>query len=174
MCAVCRRYVLVEQAWCVGERRDGLKQLGDEYKFNSRRAGAVPLAALLDAVVPVLPSHVVVMPVPTLPATVRVRGFDHTGLIAHEFARRRGLNVQQLLERKERTTLHFLDKRSRERLGPTLFAVRSGVEPPEHVLLIDDIVTTGTTVAAATRLLKSLGVARVDVAVIARQPFEKR
>ena len=172
ICVSCRRSLPVEQVWCVGDRQEGLKQILDEYKFNNRRAGARPLAELLDEVVPLLPPEIVVVPIPTLPATVRVRGFDHVGLIARKFAKRRELEMRQLLERRSRATLHFLGKSEREKLGPTLFAAKSGVTMPAHVVLIDDIVTTGTTLRAAVRLLQEAGVGRIDIAVIARQPFD--
>jgi predicted amidophosphoribosyltransferase len=41
---------------------------------------------------------------------------------------------------------------------------------PDTVLLLDDIVTTGTTLSAAVALLKRAGARRVYVAVLARQP----
>lgn len=173
LCVVCRRVLSVEQAWCVGERHGGLKRLGDDYKFNDRRAGAQPLGELLDATIPLLPPGVVVAPIPTSPATIRVRGFDHMGLVAREFARRRKLPVQQLLERCSPVTLHFLGRAEREKLGPTLFTVKTGISMPAHVLLLDDIITTGTTLRAATKLLRKAGVKRIDVAVIARQPMKR-
>jgi membrane associated rhomboid family serine protease len=42
------------------------------------------------------------------------------------------------------------------------------------VLLLDDIVTTGTTLKAAVKVLKAAGVARVYVAVVARQPSRSK
>lgn len=172
ICAGCRRRLPLEQAWCIGDRRDGLKLLGDSYKFHDRRAGALPLAELLDYVVSQLPSDAAIMPIPTLRSTVRARGFDHAGLVAARFAARRNLKTVQLLERESRETLHYLNRTARERLGPSLFSFVSPIEVPSHVVLVDDIVTTGTTLIAATRLLKAAGVVRVDAAILARQPFD--
>ena len=172
VCASCRRHVPLEQAWCVGERREALKRLGDDYKFDNRRAAAEALATLLDARLPVLDASTVIVPIPTSAASVRRRGFDHTGLIARRLAARRTLKIAQPLERVSAQTLHFLSRAEREKIGPFLFAAKEGVAPPQHVLLLDDIITTGTTLCAAARLLKDLGVKRIDAAVVARQPFD--
>lgn len=172
ICSGCRRYLPVEQVWCVGDRRDGLKQLGDDYKFKNRRAGAAVLAELLDAAVPLLSDNTVIMPIPTLQATIRMRGFDHVGLVANELSRMRQVPATQLLERQSTATLHFLDRASRERLGPSLFLLKRAVSPDAHVVVLDDIVTTGTTLKSAVQLLKKAGAAHVSAAIIARQPFD--
>jgi len=41
-------------------------------------------------------------------------------------------------------------------------------KPGRHVALIDDVMTTGTTVTECTRVLKKAGAKRVDVWVAAR------
>jgi predicted amidophosphoribosyltransferase len=41
---------------------------------------------------------------------------------------------------------------------------------PRQVLLVDDVVTTGSTVTAAARVLRAAGAANVHVAAAARTP----
>jgi len=43
-------------------------------------------------------------------------------------------------------------------------------EIPEHVAVLDDVFTTGATLAECARVLKRAGVARVDVWALARAP----
>lgn len=168
----CAQQLHCQQAWCAGERSGALKSLLDTYKFSSSRAGAVVLADLLDAILPVLPQDITLVGIPTSSTTRRVRGFDHIALIVNALAKRRHLSVAHPFVRNSSQTLHFLPKKERVRLGPTLFRL-SGGPIPAHVLLIDDIVTTGTTLHAAAKLLQQAGVEQLYVATIARQPDER-
>lgn len=169
LCQQCSRSLPCEQGWCVGERSGALKKLIDEFKFSSSRSGAKVIVSLLDGVLPVLPADITVVGVPTAPSTIRIRGFDHIGLIVRGFASKRGLRIATPLVRLSSATLHLLPRKRRIELGPSLFGL-SGHAVPNDVLLIDDIVTTGTTLRAAVKLLKSAGVKKVYVAVVARQP----
>lgn len=171
ICAPCRQRVPVEQAWCAGERREGLKRLIDTYKFQGSRAASPVCAGLLEEVVAQLPPDIAVASIPSAPATVRARGFDHMGRIADRFAETRSLRRVRPLRRASSVTLHFLPRTDRIRLGPTLFQL-SGEPVPEQLLLLDDIVTTGTTLTAAVKLLKSAGAKQIYVAVLARQPLD--
>lgn len=171
LCGQCARGTNIIQAWCVAERRGGLKTLLDSYKFESKRGASGVCAELLHETLPILPESVAVVSIPSAVATVRARGFDHMGKIADEFARRRGLTRAWPLERISSETLHFLSAKERSRLGPTLFSL-SGRAVPRHVLLLDDIVTTGTTLRAAVRLIHDAGAERIYVAAVARQPFD--
>lgn len=159
------------QAWCAGERREGLKRLIDAYKFDSSRSASLALVALLDGIIPVLPEDVVIVGIPSAPKTVRARGFSHMDRVVRGFAKRRGLQTARPLARSSQVTLHFLPKSERIRLGPSLFRL-SGGAVPETILLLDDIVTTGTTLRSAVKLLREAGAKKVHVAVLARQPDE--
>lgn len=169
VCPSCARVVHVEQAWCVGERSGALKKLLDQYKFSASRAAAGTCAELLDATIPQLPAGVVVVPVPSSPHSVRQRSFGHVERFARQFAKRRGLVYAQPLQRASNVTLHFLSKKERERHADGLFQL-SGGSVPDTVLLFDDIVTTGTTLRAAAKVLRHSGVRHLYVATLTHQP----
>lgn len=169
VCERCVRATGIEQAWCVAERQDGLKHLLDGYKFESRQAASTACVDLLEAVIPVLPTEIAVVSIPSAASTVRARGFDHMGRIADGLAKRRNLRRAKPLERASSVTLHFLSAVERAKLGPTLFRV-SDSTVPEQILLLDDIVTTGTTLRAAIKLLRGAGAKKIYIATIARQP----
>lgn len=173
LCSKCKHRLPCEQIWCVGERQGALKGLLDAYKFSSSRVAALPLASLLDVCLPLIPPGVAVVAIPTTAKTRRVRGFDHMGLIVAALAKQRGLTVCRPLERASSHTMHFLSRKERLRLGPSLFRL-SGTPMPKEVLLVDDIVTTGTTLKAAATLLKQAGAKKIYIAVIARQPEIKK
>ncbi|HEX8779248.1 MAG TPA: phosphoribosyltransferase family protein, partial [Rhodanobacter sp.] len=62
------------------------------------------------------------------------------------------------------------DAISRRRNVRGAFVVRAGVVLPAHVAIVDDVMTTGATLAECARVLKRAGVARVDVWALARAP----
>lgn len=169
LCANCRRKLPFEQFWCVGEREGALKCLGDAYKFDCKRAAAPQLADLLDTTLPLLTFLTVIVAIPSSTSSVRRRGFDHVGGFVKKLARLRGLKTAVLLERNKDVTLHLLPRKDREKYAEDLF-VRTTNPVPDTVLLVDDILTTGTTMLAAAKLLKEAGVEHLYGAVVARQP----
>ena len=66
-----------------------------------------------------------------------------------------------------------LDAVSRRRNVRGAFALRTGVELPAHVAILDDVMTTGATLAECARVLKRAGVQRVDVWALARAPSHR-
>ncbi|MEP7186979.1 MAG: ComF family protein, partial [Rhodanobacter sp.] len=50
------------------------------------------------------------------------------------------------------------------------FALRVGTSLPEHIAILDDVMTTGATLAECTRVLRRAGVQRIDVWALARAP----
>ena len=110
------------------------------------------------------------IPVPLHNRRLLSRGFNqayelafHTGkvldipLLASALRRRRHTRAQSGLSRKQR----------RKNLQGA-FYWHGNLEPARHVALMDDVMTTGTTVTECTRVLKKAGAKRVDVWVAAR------
>ena len=173
LCRRCQTKTGAIQAWCVGERQGPLKELINAYKFDCQRSGARQLADLLDFVLPLLPSETVVVGVPTASRAVRVRGFDHVGLVVKQLAKRRRLKTAEVLKRESNVTLHLLDRKARLELADSLFSLRVGPKP-KVVLLVDDIVTTGTTMGGASKLLREAGVEQLYLACLARQSLQRK
>ena len=171
LCGGCARQSGVEAAWCVGERREGLKRALDAYKFERVRSAAATFATLLDDTLPVLEGDWVVTAVPTAASHVRARGYDHAELIARMVAKRRGLPYQALLARRGDQTQHFAKgRKQRHAIAHQAFSAHGKAT---KVLLIDDIVTTGATIQAVTEVLRSNGTEHIAVAVISRQPLDE-
>lgn len=154
----------------VGERSGVLKRLVGNYKYESTREAAGVLAQLLDERVAVLPVDTVVTAVPTINRHIRQRGFDHAATLAQEFAELRKLTYAPLLKRTRQTLQHQLDRTARIGAARESFGLRdAGTKTP--VMLIDDIITTGATLEACSRLLREAGATQIFVGVIARQPL---
>ncbi|MBM3210514.1 ComF family protein [Candidatus Saccharibacteria bacterium] len=161
----------ISASWCVGAREGLLRLCIDEYKFESVRAIASSLAELLNQRIPLLPSSVVVTNIPTASNHIRARSFDHAALLARCFAKRRGLIHQNLLERRHNLSQRAaVSREERASRAASAFCVTSNVEGLT-ILLLDDIVTTGSSVRAAAQILKAAGAQEVYVAAVAYSPL---
>lgn len=110
---------------------------------------------------------VVWVPVPSHRRRVRHRGYDHATLIAAWGARAAGGRCSRILWRSRETPpLYRLSRAERERALAGAFDALGTA--PERVLLVDDLLTTGATSAAASACLKRAGARRVSLAVVAR------
>jgi len=99
------------------------------------------------------------------------RGFNQAELIANAVAKRLGIKQESLLV-KTRTTLpqantKSIDERKKNLQG--VFSVKKIRRPfPSVVFLADDILTTGTTIREATRVLKRAGARFVFAVTLAK------
>ena len=104
------------------------------------------------------------------PARLRQRGYDQALELAKPLAH--ALHLPLLagaLQRGKTTTAQSrLDAAARQRNLRDAFVVAGGTALPAHVVLVDDVMTTGATLHAAARALRKAGVQRVDAWVCAR------
>lgn len=98
------------------------------------------------------------------------RGYDHALTLARELARRMNLPVgDELLRIRHTPPQVFLPRTRRIEIVRGAFGLRSSAAiEGAHVLLVDDVTTTGATANEATRALLSGGVSKVTLAVVAK------
>ena len=128
------------------------------------------------------PRQMLVVAVPMHVAKQRQRGFNHAELLAraaiHEMRRRHPhweLHLETNLLQRMRVTVSqagLTTHQRRENLRGAFFAPRPARLAGRHVLLVDDIYTTGATARACSRVLMSAGAASVRVATVARAQRE--
>ncbi len=143
------------------------------YKYQGELMLAGPLAQLLPPPpLSVLSKHLnqrppVLIPVPSSPARIKKRGFDHLHLIAMRYARRFNLEMAYAKRNLESASQAKLGRRDRKRNLTEVFEVdRLG----KAVLLIDDVITTGATLSALAERCRENGANWVGAVVLARAP----
>ena len=155
-------------AWASAFRYSGAaREVVARVKYRNARA-AVPWLAdhLATAGTTLALGDAVVTWAPTTPEHRRARGFDPAALLARATARRLGRPARRLLTRLPGPPQTGLSAAARAR-GPR-FAARAAV--PRAVLVVDDVATTGATIAAAATALRVGGASTVLALTAARTP----
>lgn len=101
------------------------------------------------------------------------RGFNQAGWLSRYLSRRLAIPTDQRLLSRHRHTPHQQGQSRKERLTNIrgAFQLNAPVQG-KHIALVDDVMTTGTTVGELSDLLMGAGAARIDVWCLARTPLE--
>jgi ComF family protein len=169
-----------ERAVAYGSYEAGLRDLIHLLKFQQVRPAAAVLGemlaetiARLEKAMPV--GRITVVPVPLHTNKKAQRGFNQAEMIARSAIgrlsrpKRFDLCTGVLLRRRDTASQIGLTSHQRRQNMRGAFAVSDPKRILKRdILLVDDVVTTGTTVAECARVLLRAGAARVWVASVAR------
>lgn len=110
------------------------------------------------------------VPVPLHPQRLLSRGFNQSRELARLISARRGLPIwQDALLRVRRTVPQMeLEREARAENIRGAFSASAALLSGRRVLLVDDIMTTGSTLDECAKVMLQAEVARVDVLVLAR------
>jgi ComF family protein len=171
-CALCRSGLRgFDAAYCYGSYEGALRELIHLYKYGRVQTLAKPLGDLLAAALPREERFDAVTPVPLHWRRQWQRGFNQSELLARTMAARCGIPVVPALRRVRATlTQAGLSNTRRRQNVDTAFECRRGARAlaGKRILLIDDVLTTGSTAAACARVLKRAGAAKVALLTVAR------
>lgn len=178
---MCRRAAPpFQRAVAYGAYDGRLRDLIHLLKYQQIKPVAPLLGRLLaEAVAQVdLAESLVVIPVPLFKRKLRERGFNQAGEIARAFVNREvlqgiKLDTFSLVRVRETASQTGLTRHQRRANMRGAFAV---VRPErienKNVLLMDDVMTTGTTASECSRVLLRAGAKQVFVATVARATRE--
>jgi ComF family protein len=135
-----------------------LKSAGAQAAAQSMAARLLPLAGTS--------KELLVVPVPTATNRVRGRGYDQAKLLARELSRQARLPYLDCLMRSGHT--HQVGALRHQRLSQLdgAFRVKDLQKiRGKHILLVDDVLTTGATLEAAAAVLRAAGAVWIEAAV---------
>ncbi len=130
------------------------------------------------------------IPLPLWPERLRQRGFNQALAVARHLVAENKIDSRSLIRTRNTAPQRLMDRQTRQHNVANAFALASAASPlratsqrstayaaattpsfaGKHVLLIDDVMTTGATLAAAAAPLRRAGASRISAAVIAWTP----
>jgi ComF family protein len=172
-CALCRLGLNgFDAVYSYGSYEGSLRTLIHLFKYG----GVQPLARVFGNLLAVaLPRELrfdVIVPMPMHWTRRWHRRYNQAALLAHEVSKRWNVPVKNLVKRRRATVPQVgLSNAQRRDNVAGAFAVKKRARKKLdglHVLLIDDVLTTGASASACARALKRAGAARVTVLALAR------
>ncbi len=185
-CPLCQRYEYPYRRAVAFASYDGeCRELLHLLKYSGIKTAAAPLGQMLASALGKLEpdlllssDRVVVTAVPLHRARLRTRGFNQAGLIAHSALQQlqpqwSGPELRYapgLLERIRPTTTQtgLTNHQRRANLRRAFRVAHPQQVAGRRVILVDDVFTTGTTIAECARTLKRAGAQDIWAATIAR------
>lgn len=148
-----------------------LDYLLQQLKFHRRLELAPLLGSLLASTVIRSggPLPALIIPVPMSHARLRQRGYNQALELARPLSRQLGISIDRQRCRRVRHTPAQTSLKGREERRKNMrgaFVVDRGL--PSHVAILDDVITTGATVAELARTLRRSGVDNIEVWACAR------
>lgn len=173
-CARCRQHVFLSGVIAAGYFKDPfLKEIIHSYKYE----GIFSLGEKLsDFIIEKIKKEGVIFDmitfVPITRGRKRYRGYNQSEILANNISGKLGKpNVKILLKIKETKTQVGLKRKEREKNLNGVFGLTRRTYPikGKRVLLVDDVITTGTTLNECAKVLRKAGAREIWGAVIAKE-----
>ncbi len=168
-CGLCRLGVKgFDAVYTYGSYEGTLRSLVHLFKYGRMQPLSKRFGMMLATALPRELAFDVIVPMPLHWRKRWERGFNQAELLAKQVAQRWGAPVSNVARRKKNTTAQAgLTNAKRRANVEGAFEIRGRLDG-KHVLLVDDVMTTGATASACARALKRAGAARVTLLTLAR------
>jgi len=145
-----------------------LRSLLREFKFQNGLYLRTFLVGLMLDACPAAYRPDCLVPVPMHPTRLRQRGFNQALELCKHLEKRLLIPLDAALCQKTRNTEPQADLDAKQRQNNLHQAFSVKANNYQHVTLVDDLITTGSTANALASCLKASGIAQVDVWCLAR------
>lgn len=178
-CGIClKREPPFASAWAPFRYAHPLDLLEARFKFHRDLAAGRLLADLMIEALGTRPPAALperLLCVPLHHERLRERGYNQALELAKPLAKalRIPLDADTLVRLRNTSAQTGLDAKARRRNLHAAFAVAPNATLSTHVAILDDVMTTGTTLRECARVLRRAGVERVDVWALARAPARR-
>ena len=150
---------------------DPVQTIIHQFKYENAFALAVPLADIMVQTWPQW-AHPIqcLMPIPLHPHRYKTRGYNQSELLARHISQRLHIPLDTHSLQRSRYTRPQVSLNATDRHANVAdaFVVTTHDLVGQHILIIDDVFTTGATLSAATDALLSAGAATVSGYCLAR------
>jgi len=111
----------------------------------------------------------IIIPVPLHPIRYKERGFNQSFEIAKTVSKLLDIPIDHRSCLRQRNTRHQIDLPAKQRHDniKQAFSLKKPIIA-KHIAILDDVMTTGSTVNELARLLKKSGIAQIDIWVCGR------
>ena len=164
---------VLSAAYAIANYRGGMRELIRRLKYNGQLNTLPYITTVLKTAQPLLKEAIkgaeVAVPVPLYAEKERQRGFNQAELIFRRWLAEQNLTWARALTRTKATPPLFnLNLQERQAALEEVFAVQNVVAVKgRHVLLTDDIMTTGTTLYESAAALRAAGAVRITALALA-------
>lgn len=170
-CSLCRLGLRgFDAAYCFGDYNGELRELIHLFKYGKVQSLAGPLSNLLADALPRDQRFDCIASTPLHWLRRWHRGFNQAEVLARRLSRRTGIPVLRALRRAHATETQagLSNSRRRRNVAHAFRARRGAAIAGKRILLVDDVMTTGSTGAACATALKRAGAAKVALLTVAR------
>jgi ComF family protein len=171
LCGLCRRGLNgFDAAYSFGFYDGPLRDLIHLFKYDGIQSLARPFGEWLAVALPRDQKFDAIVPMPMHWLRRWRRGFNQSELLAREIVRRTGLPLLEVVRRRRSTPPQagLSNRQRRTNVAGAFSVTRPKAIQGLHLLLVDDVLTTGATLSACAAALKRGGAKRISALTLAR------